>query len=158
MASTGSWLNYIGLISQILMITTYPAGAKYWSWDAELWVRIWGLYSWLTVVNKCNLPSVTGSRRLDLRRIDRDRTSPRERNGGIVTEGGWGQVSRDRKLCSWVSLSPCLLRRVGRMWLCCGLKGHPAESPAFSCLTLNFSGKFIIFFCLCVCLFFFFFK
>lgn len=34
-----------------------------------------------------------------------------------------------------------MLTRVGRMWLHCGLKGHPAESPTFSCLTLNFSGK-----------------
>lgn len=48
-----------------------------------------------------------------------------------------------------------MLTRVGRAWLCCGLIGHPAERPAFSCLTLNFSGKLSLFFvcvCVCVCL------
>lgn len=46
-----------------------------------------------------------------------------------------------------------MLTRVGRTWLCCALKGHPAESPAFSCLTLNFSGKFSLLFFVCVCVF-----
>lgn len=48
-----------------------------------------------------------------------------------------------------------LCYQVGRAWLCCGLIGHPAESPAFSCLTLNFSGKLslLFFVCLCVCVF-----
>lgn len=51
-------------------------------------------------------------------------------------------------------VSGFMLTRVGRAWLCCGLIGHPAESPAFSCLTLNFSGKLslLFFVCVCVCL------
>lgn len=49
-----------------------------------------------------------------------------------------------------------LLVRVGEMWPCCGLKAHPAESPAFFCLTLNFSCKlsllffFVVVVCVCV--------
>lgn len=48
-------------------------------------------------------------------------------------------------------MSGFMLARVGRAWLCCGLIGHPAESPAFSCLTLNFSGKLSLLFFVCVC-------
>lgn len=88
-----------------------------------------------------------GSRTMELLRIDNK--LQREGNGGSVAEVDGVQVSRNKKLCVWVYVN-----RVGRAWLCCGLIGHPAESPAFSCLTLNFSGKLslLFFVCVCVCL------
>lgn len=82
---------------------------------------------------------------MELLRIDNK--LQREGNGGSVAEVDGVQVTGS-------FVSGFMLTRVGRAWLCCGLIGHPAESPAFSCLTLNFSGKLslLFFVCVCVCL------
>lgn len=50
-------------------------------------------------------------------------------------------VQRQEASCLGLVSPGSVVTGVGGMWPCCGLKSHPAESPAFSCLTLNFSGK-----------------
>lgn len=45
---------------------------------------------------------------------------------------GWSSgVQKQEALCVVVVSPGFMLVRVGGMWLCCGLKGHPTESCLF---------------------------
>lgn len=66
--------------------------------------------------------------------------------GLLKVDGVSSGVQRQEVTLGFSLSAGFMLMRVGRMWLCCGLKCRLAGSPAFSCLTLNFFGKLLLFF------------